>query len=398
MKRKYLSLVLVASLPCYGNTITNLIPTLYEAMDVVSRELVGFIPAVSRDSTPERAAKDQVINIPIVPAITASDITPGVTAPNDGDQTIGNTTMTISKSRYAPVRWNGEEQKAVGQTGMQGNVIRDQFAQAMRVLVNEVEADLAALYVNASRAYGTAGTAPFGTASDLSDLAQSRKILEDNGAPTSDLQLVLNTSAIANLRGKQSLLFKVNESGTDALLRRGIIGDLEGVSLHSSAQVKSTTKGTGASYTSNTAGYAIGATSITLITGTGTVLAGDIVTFAGDTNKYVVATGVAAPGALVLAAPGLRQALPASAVAMTVENTSARNLMFSRSAMHLVTRAPALPTQGDSAEDVLEIQDPVSGLAFQICVYKQYKQIRWEVGLAWGVKQSKSEHMMILEG
>ena len=386
------------------NTITNLIPTLYEAVDVVSRELIGFIPAVTRDSSAERAAKDQVINIPIVPAIAAADIAPAVTAPDDGNATIGNTTMTISKSRYAPVRWNGEEQRTIGMTGIYAQVNRDRFAQAMRVLVNEVEADLAALHVNASRAYGTYNVQPFGTASDLSDAAQMRKILEDNGAPQSDLQMVLGSSAIANIRGKQSVLFKLNEAGTDSLLRQGIIGDLEGFALHNSAQVKTAvTAGTNnGSATTNSAGYAVGDTTITLASaGTGTIIAGDIITFAGDTNKYVVKTGdtdVSNGGTIVLQEPGLRVAIAASPTVITTVAATDRNMAFSRSALALVTRAPAMPEGGDSADDVMEITDPVSGLAFQIAMYRQYRQVRYEIGLAWGVKVIAPRHLALLIG
>ncbi|MET3131393.1 MSHA biogenesis protein MshQ [Oxalobacteraceae bacterium GrIS 1.11] len=74
---------------------------------------------------------------------------------------------------------------------------------------------------------------------------------------------------------------------------------------------------TGRFYSSDAAGYAAGATSIN-VTGNGTVLAGDVVRFVGDSNKYVVATGIAAAGALTLAAPGLAQAIPNTATAMTV--------------------------------------------------------------------------------
>ena len=71
--------------------------------------------------------------------------------------------------------WNGEEQKSLG--GLYNTILVDQFAQAMRTLVNEVEADLAALYIYASRAYGTAGTTPFDSSGKISFLAQILKIL-----------------------------------------------------------------------------------------------------------------------------------------------------------------------------------------------------------------------------
>lgn len=380
-----------------SNTITNLVPTLYEALDIVAREMVGFVPAVTRNSSAERAALNQTITYPIVPAATTADITPGTTAPDDGDQTIGTDTLTISKSKYSPVRWNGEEQLSIGSNGVYNVVLRDQFAQAMRALVNLVEADLAACYKSASRAVGTAGTTPFGTASDFSDFAAVQQVLDDNGAPVADRQLVLGSAAIANIRGKQSVLFKANEAGTEDLLRLGIIGMVEGLAIHNSAQVLSHTKGTGSGYLVNNAlNYAIGDTSIAVDTGTGTVLAGDVVTWTGDTNNYVVNTALAA-GSLVIGKPGLRAAL-LDGVAMTVGNTYKANMAFHRSAIHLVTRAPAMPAGGDSAEDVMEITDPVSGLAFQIAMYKQYRRIKFEVGLAWGYKAAKSDFIVNLMG
>jgi hypothetical protein len=97
------------------------------------------------------------------------------------------------------------------------------------------------LYFNASRQVGTPGTTPFGIKEDLSDAALARKVLEDNGSPTTDLQMVLGSAAIANLRGKQSVLFKVNEAGTEQLLREGTLGRLEGFNIHNSAGVKTHT-------------------------------------------------------------------------------------------------------------------------------------------------------------
>lgn len=386
-----------------ANTLTGLTTTLYNALDVVSRELVGFIPAVTSDMTYERAAVGQTVMSPVVGAATVTDITPAVTPPNDGDQTIGNVPMSITKARRVPIRWNGEEKKGLDNNGASYNVIlSNQIQQGMRALVNEVEADLAALHINASRAYGTAGTAPFGTAADLSDSAGALRILEENGAQGLDFQLVLGTAAMANLRGKQSVLFKVNESGREDMLRNGITDRIQNLALRQSAQVKNFTAGTGAAATTNAAGYAVGATVITLASaGTGTVLPGDVITFAGDTNKYVVASGdsdVSNGGTITLQAPGLMKAIPGSATAITVISASARNMFFARSSIALATRAPALPPQGDSAVDRMIVTDPLTGLSFEVAMYAQYRQMQFEIALAWGCAAVKKEHIGILLG
>lgn len=387
-----------------ANTLTSLIPTIYEALDVVSREMVGFIPAVSRNSSAERAALNQTILVPITPATTLADNTPAVTAPNTGDQTITNLSMAITKSKHAPIRWNGEEQRGLLNAGTYGGILAGQFQQAFRTLVNQIEIDLYnAAYQGASRAYGTSGTAPFGIAGDLSDIAMTRKILDDNGSPQTDLQLVLGTSGIANLRGKQSVLFKVNEAGSADLLRNGVVGRLEGFDVHNSAAVTAVAKGTGAGYTTNTAGYAVGATAITLIAGTGTVLAGDPISFAGDANQYIAAAGVGAPGVVTLAAPGLMQAIPAAATAVTVANVGTNNMAFSKSAIQLITRAPLMPVGPDgkpmdSADDVITVTDPISGISFDVAVYRQFMQLVYHVRLAWGCAAVKSNHIAISRG
>ncbi len=383
-----------------ANTLTNLIPDIYNGLDVVSHELTGMIPAVSSDMTMEGAALGQIVRSPVAPASVATDVTPGVTSPNDGDQVIGNVDMTITKSRRVPVRWNGEQSKGINNSGPgRANIMRDQFAQAMRTLVNEVEGDLTALHVHASRAYGAPTSTPFGTAGDFSDGSQALKILKDNGAPQTGNQLIIDTSAGANFLGKQA---RVDYAGTVDIQRQGIIMPMHGMDLRESAQINTSVAGTSASATTDNAGYAVGATVITLASaGTGTVVDGDVVTIAGDSNKYVAASGdadVSNGGTITLAAPGLRVAITTSATAITVIAAAARNMAFNRSAIVLATRVPGLPEEGDMAEDRQIVTDPRSGLSFEIAMYKQYRQVQYEVSLAWGVKAAKPEHMALLLG
>jgi hypothetical protein len=381
------------------NTLNNLIGPLYRSLDIVSREMVGMIPCVTLDANANRAAVNQVLYSFETNPTTATDITPGMLPPDDGEQTIDANDFKITKSRRVPFRWTGEQELGLASSGTAPAAIQaDQMTQAIRTLVNEMEVDMwMAARRASSRAYGTAGSTPFAT--DTSDSAFVRQILDDNGCPYGERALVINSTAGVNLR-KVPGLIRANEAGTTLTLRQGELLDLNGLSFHESAAPKSVAKGTGASYTTNTLGYAAGARFITLITGTGTILAGDVVTFAGDANKYVAAKDLGTDGAgvLTLNKPGLRQAIPGAATAVTVGNSSTAMVAFQKSSMLLATRAPALPAGGDAAVDRMLVTDPRSGITFEVAMYAQYRQMQYEVSAAWGCGGIKAAHAAQLLG
>ena len=390
-----------------ANTLTSLIPTIYEGLNIVSRERVGFIPAVTKNSSAERAALNQSILVPIAPAVTSEAAnTPAVNAPDTGDSTIDNVEMTISKSYHIPVRWNGEESRGLMNAGTYGDINTQRFANAFRRLCNLIEADLATTYKSASRATGTAGTTPFNTAGTLTDFANVKRILDDNGCPPDNLKLVLSNAAIQNLVGKQSTFQQANTAGTDEMLRDGKIARAFGFDIGQSGQVAAVTKGnTNGSATLTSADYAVGATSLVLASaGTGGFNDGDMINVAGENNGiwYGLKTGDAdtsGGGTLVLNNPGLTiaQTTNTSAVTTTAANWSA-NLAFHPTAIQLITRAAAMPEGGDMATDSTFVTDPVSGLVFEILEYKQFRQTVYHVSIAWGWKAIKSEHIAVLFG
>lgn len=386
-----------------ANTLTNLIPDIYAALDVVSRELVGFIPAVARDSSADRVAANQTLRIPVSPANAAGgNITPAMSLPSAADQTFTNKTITITKQRFFPFSWSGEEERSMNAGPGFLTLQQNQIAQALRSAVNEIEVDIAtAASIGASRAYGTtAGTAPL-----LADWAGAKKVLDDNGAPISDRTTVINTTAGVSLRSTANL-YKVNEAGDNGLLRNGTLGNLYGFDIRESAQIQTPTAGTLAGASTASGALTVGQTTLTLktTTGTGIAVAGDIITLANDANKYlVVSTNQAGanPGTgetITIAAPGIRMAQGAAERAITTFASCARNCAFSRNAIVLATRLPAIPTSGDLASDRMTVTDPNSGLSFEVAVYPGFRMNVYHVSVCWGVSVIKPEHLAIIIG
>lgn len=378
-----------------ANTLTNLIPQMQAGLDVVSREMVGHISAVRVNTMADRVAKNQSVYVPISADASAADSNPDVTAPDAGDETTGSKEINISKFRHVAIRYNGEETLGLKSGGIFESLLADRTYQAMRTITNEMEADIQLeARLAASRAYGTAGTTPFGTADDFTDFAKIAEILDDNGCPQVDRQFVLSNAAISNLRGKQSSLFKVNEAGSADMRLNGMTDRIEGFAIRQTGQAKTVTSGTGTGYLLNDASAAIGDTTINCDTGTGTILAGDIVTI--DGHNYIVETALSS-GSFTINAPGLQTA-PADNATITVLGDNKPSLAYDRNAIILANRMQAAPEGGDGASDVTMLQDPVSGIVFEIAEYKQFMQNVLIVRTAWGVGHVKNAHIASLLG
>lgn len=352
------------------------------------------------DMNASGVAKGQIVKIPVTPFdSTNEDVTASSTAPTGTGDTISSVDLTINKVKRAkPIVWTGEEQLSLGASGMLNPIIVDQYEQRMRSLVNEIEEDICLEAISGALSVGnvegTEGTNPFATNTDA--LTKVLKTLKDKGAPTTDLQAVINTESGMKLRNLTQLQ-KINESADGGdLLRRGVLGNLFGFNIRESAGFKDMAKSSATGYQTNGKAVA-GSKVIAIDSGSGAIAKGTLVTFTGDSTKYVVAEDVKSGGtALILATPLVKDVN--DNVAITVGDGYKANACFTRGSIVLATRTPAVPQGGDIALDRTVITDPVSGLSFEVALWGGAYQNTVTISTAWGVKNIKPEHTVALIG
>jgi len=380
--------------------LNSLFPDLYAALNIVSREMTGFIPAVQRDANIERAAKGQSVEVPVVGEESSTTITPAATPPGGSDTTASSRPVVLDNAESTKMKFTGEEIRGLRTQDSSADdpyaeIRQQRIAQSFRDLVSQIEGDLVGEAKKSSRAHGEAGTTPLGTKDDLTDFAGVSQILDDNGAPASDRQMVLDSNAMFNLRGTQTgVLQRANEAGTDAALREGEFGQIQGLTLRNTQQSQTHTEGNLDSVTADS--NSVGDTSISVSGTTINVNQGDVINIAGDDSQYVVASA-ASSSPIEIREPGLQFETTGSE-SVTLEGDYRVSAGFHRGAIQLATRAPALPPEGDMAEDRTIVQDPVTGLAFEVAVYPGYKQVMYELGIVWGTAATKEEHMALLLG
>lgn len=367
------------------NDFSNVLGTIFAQGLMALREACVMPRLINSDYSADAAGQGQVVTIEIPSAATAVDIavSGANVAPDPANLAPTKATITLSNWKEAAFVISDKEMREIHSTR---DYRSKQVTEHVRVLANAVNTSVFALYPKVYGYTGTAGTTPFAT--DTTAATQARRILNTQLAPLNPRAFVVDPDAEANalgLRAFQDASFRGDSAG----LIEGQMGRKLGFQFAMDQQVPTHTAGTASGATTTAAGFAVGVKTVALASaGTGTILVGDVITFAGDTQTYTVTSGDAdvSNGGSISFEPGLASAIPTSATAITVKATHTVNLAFHRDAFGFASRI----LQGDEqmtaaeAENVMQVADPVSGLTLRLERRREYYRTRWAFSILWG--------------
>ncbi|NJB67503.1 hypothetical protein GGQ74_001143 [Desulfobaculum xiamenense] len=369
-----------------ANRLTDIIPQLLAQGLLALRGACVMPRLVNADYSTEAKQKGATIDVPVPSAIAAQAVSPGSTPPETAD--IGPTTVQIPLDQWfeAPFYMTDNDFLKV-----ERGVIPMQASEAIKALAENVNSYLLALGRKFYGFHGTPGTTPF--ASNANDATAVRKILNRQLAPLTDRRIVLDPDAEANALNLAAFQ-NVNQAGNSTVAIDGTIGRRLGFDWAMDQQVPGFTASTvtAGALTANGA-HAAGAKTVSLAKATNamTLKDGDILTFAGHDQTYVVTADVSLSvgNTDVAIYPGLAQGL-AGSEAVSVKASHVMNLAFHRDAIAFATR-PLL----DSAEGLGNIiqasVDPKSGLALRLEVSREHKRTRFSYDILYGAAVVRRE-------
>ena len=369
------------------NTFDPIVQPLFARGLRALRENAILARLVNTNWDAQEQMQGDTINVPVPSAATASDVAPSHVPPAPAD----------SSPRTVPIVLNQWKKSDMYLTDKQAREVVEnprslQVSEHIKVLVNTVDNYLMALYKNVYGFAGTSGTSPFAT--DAGPLLNGRKVLNDQLAPMNPRYALFDTTAendAMKIRVFQDASYR--RGGPDTTTE-GEVGKVFGFEVKMDQNVPSHTAGTGTGYLVNDASFDIGATSVAVDTGTGTLLSGDIFTVAGDTQTYVARSHSANT---VHFAPAARVAWADNA-AFSIKATHAVNLLFHRDSFALATRPLPAADGFMGGNMMMQGMDEISGLNLSLEVSREYFQTRYSWSILYGASCIRPELACRLAG
>lgn len=380
-----------------ANSLSNVIPRLLAQALPVLREQLGLPRLVNRSYDQDAAQQGASIDIPVGTDIAVQDVVPNNVPPNTADFAPGLVTLTLDRWKEAPFQMSDKDRLEV----MNG-VIPAEAKTAVSALARHINQDILAEYVNFYGFAGTPGVTPF--SAGTGDATAINKILNVQLAPTEERRFVLDPEAEANALGQRAFQDQSWRIGlNEAAIVRGQISRTLGFDFYGNQLTPVHTAGTLTGTITVGADAALGATTVQLNTDGGEAIAlkkGDIVTFAGQGQTYVVkanlTVGASSNGNLTIA-PGLKAAITAASnTAISVKGSHTVNLAFQKDAIAFASRP--LDKDLDGMGRMQSVVDPISGIALRLEVTREHKRTRWSFDILYGIKTIRPEFGARLAG
>ncbi len=378
-----------------ANTITNILPKILARGLLALREQAVMPRLVNLDYSNESAQKGDTIDVPIPSSLTVSDTVPSnvLEAPADS----APTKVQISLNNWKKVNFHLTDKQLVD-IDKNEHFIPMQMSEAVRALSNQINLTVLQEFKGVYGFVGTAGTTPFG--SNVTDATNARKVLNQQLCPRDNRRMVLDFDAEANALALAEFQ-RVNESGDLNVKREGEIGRKFGFDIFTDDQIVTHTAGGSGTPLVNGA-LAVGDTSVAIdgMSGTSGFVVGDVVTFAGHAQTYAITVApTASSGAQTVTVSPAIKAIVADNASVTKKASHTVNLAFHRDAFALAMRPLTSETAGDAyGNNIVSMTDPVTGLSMRLEVYRQYKQVVYELDALWGVKLIRPEYAVRIAG
>lgn len=376
-----------------ANNIDDIMPKILARGLLTLRKRLVMPTLVNRDYSADAAKKGNTVNVPLPPVVVARDVAPGHVPVAAPDLTWDSVPIALSNWKEAPIAMNDKEQL---------EVIDDAVMMAVDSAVNSLaEAVNESIFSKYKKVYGfvgTAGTTPFST--NYADASAARKVLNRQKASLADRRMVIDPDAEENAINLSQFADSSFAAGGGVILD-GDIGRKVGfdwfmdqqIPIHTSTALSAgaaTVNGVHAVNAGSTDNGRTGTVSIAKATNAAPLVAGDIISFAGDEQTYTVLADVtlAVGNTTVQISPALQTA-KAGGEAMALKATHTVNLAFTPHAFALAVRT--LPQPQAPGSKVLTMVDAQTGLPLRLEVSRQHKQDNWSFDILWGADLVRPE-------
>ena len=366
-----------------ANTLNTVAPKLLAQGLMALRGTNVMATLVNRDYDREFANKGLTVDVPIPSAVPTQDVAPGNTAPNPEDVAPTTAKVTLDKWKEAPFYLTDKDV----QQSMNG-IIPLQASEAVKSLIDDVNADILGKYKSVYGFVGAPGTTPFAANTNIASEARTK--LNIQLCPPKDRRFILDPSAEGNALNLRAFN-DVNFATTAQDVRDGKLARKLGFDWAMDQQVPTHTAGlstaavNGGGQTGNQLIFDTGANAAD---GGQAVTAGDIFTIAGDAQTYAVLSTTGAKAGTLTITPAIKQAPNDNAV-ITFKATHTVNMAFHRDAFAFASR-PLADTNG-LGNIIQTATDPVTGLALRLEISREHKRTRFSYDLLWGSALVRNE-------